>query len=129
MNNVQAALTILGALVLLAGVGSAIWVYATGGAQDKRIERLQGERDDLLSRLNYIEPRFKSLGEQFATLQTLVDPSARLAEIRATVNAKTDEILTAVERSANNTDAIKAVLLAQARTLDEIDKRIHRDPG
>jgi hypothetical protein len=125
MSALQAVLAVLGGLFALAAIGGALFAFAKAGAQDARIERLQGERDDYLSRLNYIEPRFKSATEQNEILRTLVDPSARLVEIRESVDEKAGEILAAVSRSASNTEAIKGVLLSQARTLDEIKQHVH----
>jgi hypothetical protein len=127
VSAAQTVLAVLGGLFGIAVIAGALYAYAKGGAQDARIERLQGERDDYLSRLNYIEPRFKSAQEQNEILRTLVDPSARLIEIRDTVDTKTAEILAAVQRTDRNVDAIKGVLLAQARTFDEIKQRVHVD--
>ena len=67
--------------------------------------------------------------EQNEMLRTLVDPSARLEGLRETVNERTEEILHAVERSATNTEAMKAVLLSQARVLDEIGTKMHPKGG
>lgn len=125
MSTIQAVLAVLGGLILLAGFGGAVWAYTKGGAQDRQIERLRGEVADYLARLNYIEPRFKSMQEQNEILRTLLDPSARLEELRTTIGEKAAEILTAVERSASNTEAMKAVLLSQARTLDDIRTHMH----
>lgn len=125
MSTLQAVLAIVGGLFVVAGIGGALYAFAKAGAQTARIERLQSERDDYLSRLNFIEPRFKSATEQNELLRTLVDPSARLVEIRETVDEKTEEILAAVDRSATHLEAIKGVLLSQARTLDEIKHRVH----
>lgn len=125
MSSLQAVLAVLGGLFGLAVIAGALWAFAKSGAQDAVIKRLRDERDDYLSRLNFIEPRFKSATEQNEILRTLVDPSTRLNEIRDTVTERTDEILTAVARSAGNTEAIKGVLLSQARTLDEIKRHVH----
>jgi len=129
MSTIQTVLAALGGLIVVAGAAATIWAYVKGGAQDNQIERLRGEVTDYLSRLNYIEPRFKASQEQNEILRTLVDPSGRLDEIRSTVTEKSDEILRAVERSASNTEAMKAVLLAQARTLDDIGEHMHPRGG
>lgn len=114
MNTLGLILSIIGGLAALAAVSAGVYATFKGTAADKRIERLQGERDDYLSRLNFIEPRYAALEEQNQTLRTLYDPSARLVELGAAVESNAKKVL--------------AVLDRQAATLEEIKQRVHVDP-
>lgn len=125
LSALQGALAVIGGLFALAVVAGSLYAYAKSSAQEARIERLQGERDDYLSRINFLEPRFASMREQNDTLRTLLDPTPKLEKIGSDLNSKAGEILAALEKQSRNDDAIKGVLLAQARVMDEIASKLH----
>ncbi len=111
MGPTQAVLAIIGGLIVVAGFTGGLYAYAKAGAQDAIIERLRGERDDLLSRLNFIEPRFAAAEEQNKILKTLTDPSEGLKQIGDQVNTKAEQITMILER--------------QSATLADIQTQVH----
>lgn len=127
MSTLQATLAVIGGLFMLAGIAGTLYAFARGSANEARIKRLQAERDDYLSRLNYIEPRYDVLKEQNKTLRTLTDPTPRLERLADTIDDRSTEVLEELRKQSTNSDAIKGVLLSQARTLDEIRQSVHVD--
>jgi chromosome segregation ATPase len=98
MSELQAVLGIVVALFLLTVVGGGIWASFRSTDQEARIKRLQGERDDLLSRLNFIEPKLRTVEEQNSVLRELHNPAQQIAALReqeAQNHAKTYELLEA----------------------------------
>lgn len=110
MNTLQSVLVIIVSLVTLAGVGGALWAIARSSQQDARIKRLQGERDDYLSRLNYIEPRLKAVEQQNEVLLALHNPTDKIEALKAQEQA--------------NHDATVDLLQEQSRILRSIDKHL-----
>lgn len=107
-------LTIVGAIITLVIVAAGIYAVFKSSAADARIKRLQDERDDYLSRLNYIEPKFVEAQQQNKLLRELHNPTSQLESMAHTgegVERKVDEILDVLEN--------------QERTLQSIDSRLH----
>lgn len=107
MSNLQTVLAVLGTLVVLTSVGGGLYAYFRSTAADARIKRLQDERDDYLSRLNYIEPRHKVIEQQNELLRQLHNPTALLE----TIAGKADEIIVTLDE--------------QRELLEEIDGKLH----
>jgi hypothetical protein len=78
MNAASVILSIIGALVVLASVGGGLWAVFRSSAQDSTIKRLRDERDDYLSRLNYIEPRHRAVEQQNELLLAMHNPTEKL---------------------------------------------------
>lgn len=81
MSAIGVAISSVLGLVALIGIGSGLWAVAHSTSQDQRIKRLQDERDDYLSRLNFIEPRHRAIEQQNEVLLALHDPTLRLESI------------------------------------------------
>lgn len=92
MSAINLVLSIMGGLAGLAILGGGMWSLFRSSAQDDRIKRLQGERDDYLSRLNFIEPRHRAIEQQNELLLAMHNPTEKLDGLVAT----TDETLTIV---------------------------------
>lgn len=78
MNGFGQGLAVIGGLVGLAAIAGALWAVARSAAQDTRIKFLEGQRDDYLSRLNYIEPKLKTAEEQNRILLELHNPAEQI---------------------------------------------------
>lgn len=110
-------LTTLGGLAALVVLVAGLYAVFKSSAADARIKRLQDERDDYLSRLNYIEPRFVELEQQNKLLKSLHNPTARLESLEVTalrIDTKSDKTL--------------ELLDAQERTLQSIHTRFPHNP-
>lgn len=83
MNGLQAGLAILGTLVVLGGVGAGVWAFFTSAGRDAAMNRLRVENEDVIRRLNYVEPRLKDSEAKNALLMELHNPTARLDAISA----------------------------------------------
>jgi hypothetical protein len=103
MNPVLVIVSIIGALVVIAGFVTAVWVSARAGGQAERIKRLSGDRDDYKSRVEFIEPRLVKIEQENALLQELHNPSARLGAIKA----DTARILSILKDQAADIKAIR----------------------
>lgn len=110
MNQLQLILGVVLALFALAAIGAGIWASFRSTDQEARIKRLRDERDDLLSRLNYIEPKVKTLEEQNKILLELHNPADQISELRA--------------QEADNHLKTYALLEQQYRTLQLIDDHL-----
>lgn len=110
MGQVQSALAILGALVALAAIAGGLFAYAKSGAQDIQMKRLREERDDYLSRINYIEPRLTAMEEQNHILLKLTDPTEGIKSL----GVDHSKIIDILER--------------QEATLGEIAGKVHPKP-
>lgn len=110
MSDLQLVLAVVLALFALASIGGGIWATFRSADQDVRIKRLQGERDDLLSRLNFIEPKVKSLEEQNKVLLDLHNPADQIAALRS--------------QEAENHRKTFALLEKQHVVLQQIDRHL-----
>lgn len=110
MTTLQAILAVVVALFVLAGLGGGIWASFRSTDQDARIKRLQSERDDLLSRLNFIEPKVKTLEEQNQILLGFHNPAEQIAALR--------------EQESTNHQRTYALLTKQHDVLQQIDAHL-----
>lgn len=115
MSGIQQGLAVVGAIVMLAVVAGGLWAVFRSADRDARIDRLEGERDDYLSRLNFIEPRFKELEQQNKLLLDLHNPSDQIAALRV--------------QEQTNHDRTVAILSEQSTTLHQIDTTLHGRGG
>lgn len=115
MTGLQPALAVVLALFALAVIGGGLWAAFRSTDQDARIKRLQGERDDLLSRLNFIEPKLKVVEDQNALLLAMHNPAEQIAELKS--------------QEAENHRKTYALLEKQHATLLLIDEHLLREGG
>lgn len=78
MNTLQTALAILGGLLVLAATGGGIYAQARAADRDATEKRLRAENQDYTRRLDYVEPRLKTLEEQNELLLQLHNPTVKL---------------------------------------------------
>lgn len=109
MSDLQIVLGVVISLLTLAGLGGGVWVTFKGAATAARIKRLQDERDDYLSRLNFIEPRHRAVEQQNEVLLALHNPTEKLDQL------------------GDNQTEILRVLRAQHRIIEQIDQQLYRD--
>lgn len=83
MTNVAAIFEIFAGVIGFIGIGATLWAYARMTGNDARIKRLTGENTEMIARLNYIEPRFDTLGKQNEFLLALHDPSEKYDALKA----------------------------------------------
>lgn len=115
MSGLQPALAVVVGVIALAAVAGGVWAVFRSSSQDARIDRLQDERDDYLSRLNFIEPRFKEVEQQNRLLLDLHNPADQIEALRA--------------QEQTNHDRTVAILAEQSTTLHQIDTTLHRPEG
>lgn len=111
MNALQTALAVIGGLVTLAALGGALYANFRAAQSDAIIKRLRDERDDYLSRLNYIEPRHRAAEQQLEVLLALHNPKDQLDDMQTTL-----------------TETIR--LVRGIKTLaEQIDRQLYRPRG
>lgn len=110
MSDLQLVLGVVVGLFALTAIGAGIWASFRSTDQEARIKRLQGERDDYLSRLNFMEPKLKTLEEQNQVLLDLHNPAEQIAALRS--------------QEAENHRRTYALLEQQHRVLQQIDKHL-----
>jgi hypothetical protein len=110
VSQLQIVLGVVLGLFLLAGLVGGLWAAFRSADQETRIKRLQSERDDLLSRLNFIEPKLKALEEQNKVLLDLHNPADQISALKA--------------QEAANHKATFELLTAQHKTLQAIDRHL-----
>lgn len=81
MNSIQAVLTIIGALVAIAVVAGGLFSVARNASKDATITTLTKQRDDYLSRLNYIEPRFDQIERENKLLLEMHNPADQIRKL------------------------------------------------
>lgn len=81
MSDFSAMLAILGALVLLAGAAGGTYAHFKSSEDKEEMARVRAHRDDLLSRLNFIEPRVKLLEQQNEVLMSLHNPAQQITNL------------------------------------------------
>lgn len=116
--DLGAVVSVLGGMAGLIVLIAGLYAVFKSSAADARIKRLQDERDDYLSRLNYIEPRFVELEQQNKLLKSLHNPTARLESLEKTaltIDGKSDKTLELLE--------------AQERTLQSIHTKFPGPTG
>lgn len=111
MNSAGVAISTILGLLALAGLGGGLWAVFRSAAQDARIKRLQDERDDYLSRLNYIEPRHRAVEQQNEVLLALHNPTDELTGLH------------------DNQVEILRVINAQSALIRQIDRRLYEPRG
>lgn len=111
MSTLQAVLAIIGALFVLAALGGGLYVAARSSASDVRERRLREENEDLVRRLDWIEPRFKQAEQQNQLLLQLHNPTSQLEALGTQAMA--------------NYEATVAILNQQSAVLHEIDEKLH----
>lgn len=94
MGSVQIVLTVIGGLVLLAGTAGGVYATFRSSSQDTRIKRLQGERDDYLNRLNFIEPKVKLLEQQNEMLLAMHNPADQIKNLSEQEQKNHDQTVT-----------------------------------
>lgn len=110
MSTTAAVLAVIATLVTLAGVAFAAWQLLKAADREARIKRLQNERDDYLSRLNYIEPRHRAIEQQNEVLLALHNPTDKLEDL--------------AERQADMLRILRGI-----KTLaEQIDRRLYAPP-
>lgn len=117
-TQVLAVISILAGLVALAGVIGTLRGVAKSASQEAQLKRVREDRDDYLSRLNFIEPRHAALVEQNEMLRTLNDPSQRLNDLGELIEENTDALR----------GQINQVLERQGAMLRAIDGQVHARP-
>lgn len=110
MTTVQIVFGLIIGLFTLAAAGGGVWATFRSTDQEARIKRLQSERDDLLSRLNFIEPKLKALEDQNKVLLGLHNPTEQIAALRT--------------QEADNHRKTFDLLTKQHETLQQIDKHL-----
>lgn len=85
MNGLQTVLSGIGGLIVLAGIGGVLYAQFRSAQHEATVKRLREERDDYLSRLNYIEPRHRALEQQTEVLLALHNPKEQLDDMQATL--------------------------------------------
>lgn len=93
LSAVQASLVVILGLITLATLAGGLYAVFRSSAQDARIKRLQDERDDYLSRLNYVEPKLLEAEQQNRVLLELHNPSDQLEAIKAQGQVNHDRIV------------------------------------
>jgi hypothetical protein len=93
LSPLQAAIAVILGLATLATIGGGLYAVFRSAAQDSRIKRLQDERDDYLSRLNYVEPRLVRAEEQNEMLRELHNPTQHLVDLKGQEQRNHDEIV------------------------------------
>lgn len=111
MNGLQTALSVIGALIVLAGVGGVLYANFRASQDEAVKKRLREERDDYLSRLNYIEPRHRALEQQNEVLLALHNPKEQLDDI-----------------GVNVVEALR-LLRAQKSLMEQIDRTLYLPRG
>jgi hypothetical protein len=111
VSTAQTILGVVGALVVLATAGGGLWAVFRSSAQDATIKRLRDERDDYLSRLNFIEPRHRAVEQQNEVLLALHNPTERLDDL-----------------GSQHAEMLR-LLNAQSILLQQIDRTLDRPRG
>lgn len=105
-TQVNSGLGVLVALVLLAAVAAGVWVVFKGKAVELTVQRLRGENEDYVRRLNYVEPQLEHLKNENGVLRSMVNPATEIHEMREQENAHHDEqmrVLRSIERNTKRT--------------------------
>lgn len=103
MSGVATALSVLGALVTLAGIGGAMYANFRGAQYKATLDRVSRERDDYLSRLNFIEPRHRAAEQQLEVLLALHNPKDQLDDMQSTAT-ETLRIVRGIKNIAEQID-------------------------
>lgn len=111
MNGLQTALSIIGALVVLSALGGALYANFRAAQSEATLKRLRDERDDYLSRLNYIEPRHRAIEQQNEVLLALHNPKDQLDDIQG-----------------SQAEMLR-VLRAQKTLMEQIDRHLYLPRG
>lgn len=101
-GQVSSGLSILVALVVLAGAAAGVWAVLKGKAVELTVQRLRGENEDYVRRLNYLEPLARQQGEELKVLRTMVNPADEIHEMRQQENQHHEEqmrVLRSIERN------------------------------
>jgi hypothetical protein len=110
LSALQVVFAVVLGLFALTAIGAGVWASFRSTDQDARIKRLQSERDDLLSRINYIEPKLLTLEKQNQVLLDLHNPAEQIAALR--------------KQEKENHEKTYALLEEQSRTLRQIDAHL-----
>lgn len=111
VSGLQATLAVVVTLITLASLAGGLYAVFRSSAQDARIKRLQDERDDYLSRLNFIEPKLVQAEQQNQVLRDLHNPAEQIGQLKA--------------QEQDNHDKVVQILNDQTRTLQEAITRSH----
>lgn len=107
MNTLAVIASVIGAIVLLAVTAGGVVAILRASEKEKTEERLRAENQDYVRRLEYVEPRLRTLERDNETLLKLHDP--------------TD----AADQSSEEHAQIVSILVANKQLLEAIDKRLH----
>jgi uncharacterized protein HemX len=108
VSTIQAALSVLGALVALAVLGGGLWAVFRNANLTATNDRQAKQITEYIGRIDYIEPRWKAADEQNTLLRELINPTAQLGRIES----KTERAVELLEQ--------------QRQTLDELGQEMHR---
>lgn len=110
MSTLQTVLAVLGGLVAIASVAGGIWAVFRTSARDAETNRLRAWNGDLIQRLDWIEPRFKTVTQQNELLMQLHNPTSQLEAMGTKAQANHDQIV--------------EVLREQSALLEQIDEKL-----
>lgn len=116
MSLLQSVLAVIGALLALSAVGGGLYAAFRSNDQEARIKRLQSERDDYLSRLNYIEPRLTVVEQQNEVLRTLHNPADQLQALRVQEQTNHDRTVELLEQQHATLQSIDQHLVGRNRS-------------
>jgi Fic family protein len=108
VSGIQSILAVFGALLALGAAAGGIWAAFRAAGQDATIRRQREDIAEYLSRIEYIEPRWKAADEQNTLLRDLHNPTSQLERIEST-GRRTFELLE-----------------KQHAQLDEVAQELHR---
>lgn len=111
MNALQTVLSVIGGLIVLAGIGGVLYAQFRSAQHEATETRLRAERDDYLSRLNYIEPRHRAIEQQNEVLLALHNPKDQLDDI------------------AEHQQEIIRQLRAQRELIEQVDRKLYQPRG
>lgn len=83
LQGFTAVLVAIATILGLAGLGGATWAVIKTSAQEASNRRLRTENEDLIRRVNYLEPRTDVLERENETLRSIRDPSEAIEALKA----------------------------------------------